>query len=104
MMEILNQGQLFCLSGLSSKKIPPNLKVQPEICGNPKKLSQPKRSAWRDATLLINELIYSLIWNVNGISQITLTDIHRHEELLPEHFAGMRRSPVRWNSHHIRYL
>jgi hypothetical protein len=40
---------------------------------------------------------------MNGIGQITLTDIHGHEELLPKHFAGMSRRPMRWNSNHIRY-
>jgi len=104
MVKIFNRGQIFCLSGLSSKKIPPNLKVQPKISGNPEKFCQPKSSAWCDAALLINELIHSLIRNMNGISEITLTDIHRHEELLPKHFAGMSRRPMRWNSNHIRYL
>ena len=103
MVKILNRCQLFCFGGLSPKKIPPNLKVQPKICGNAKKLRQPERSAWRNAALLVNELIYSLIRNMNGICQITLTDIHGHEELFPKHFAGMSRHPMRWNSNHIRY-
>ena len=103
MMKILNRCQLFCFGGLSPKKIPPNLKVQPKICRHTKKLRQPKGSAWRNAALLVDELIYSLIRNMNGICQITLTDIHGHEELFPKHFAGMSRRPMRWNSNHIRY-
>ena len=98
MMKIFNRGQLFCLSGLGSKKIPPNLKVQPKICENARKFCQSKRRAWSDAALLINELMYSLIRTVNGIRQITLTDIHGHEELVPKHFPGMSRRPVRWNA------
>jgi hypothetical protein len=103
-MEIFYQRQLFCLTGLRSKKIPSNLKIQPKICGDPEKLRQSKRGTWSDTPLLINELIYSLIWHMNGIGQIALTDIHRHEELLPKHLAGMGRRSVRWNSNHIQYL
>jgi hypothetical protein len=45
-----------------------------------------------------------LVGDVNGASEISLTDIHGHKKFLPKHFTGMGGRPMRWNSYHDAYL
>ncbi len=61
---------------------------------------QTKCSAWSYAPSLIHQFIYPLVGDVNGISEISLTDVHGHKEFLPKHLTGMCRLSMRWNSYH----
>ena len=56
---------------------------------------------WRNPSFLINQLVNTLIGNMNCPCKFTLGDIHGNKEFFPKHFAGMGGFSIGWNSHHI---
>ena len=75
-------------------EIPVALAVQPELWGGPEETREPKGSVGCDPTLPVYDLVDSWEGDVDPLSQLGLRHVHRLQELLEEHLAGMGRGAV----------
>jgi len=93
-------GKFTGFAQLGSVKIPPHLKIEPELRRDAKEPRQPQRRARRNPALLVNEFVNALIGHPDRIRELTLTDLKGLKKLRPEHFARMGGLPVAWNADH----
>jgi len=81
--------------GLQSvPEIPVALAVQPELRGGPEETREPKGGVGCNPTLSVDDLVDSWEGDVDPLSQLGLGHVHRLQELLEEHLAGMGRRAV----------
>jgi hypothetical protein len=74
--------EFYFLALLNPKKIPPKLEIHPERGRVSKDSGQAQRRARGHATPLVDQLVHTLIGNVDTIRQFPLRNAHRLEKLL----------------------
>jgi len=99
-----NAPELGCFGLLSSKKVPPKLEIHPERGRVSKDSGQAQRRARGDAAPLVDQLIHTLIGNVDTICQFPLRNPQRLEKLLQKHLAWVRRLSMGRYTYHFRLL
>ena len=94
----------FCQSILFGKlsmiQIPSQLQVHPKVGCHAEKFSQSQSRTGSDSPATMDDLIDSLIGDVNRVRQFTLSHPHRQQELLEEHLPRMRGRAISGHADH----
>src|SRR3972149_2796583 len=79
-------------------EIPGELEVEPELRLHTQQSFEPQSGVRGDPPFALDKLIHTRVRHAHPLGQLRLRQTERHQELLEQHFSGVSRGPMRWNS------
>lgn len=98
--DALDLIEFRCFIELRVIQLPSQLQVHPHVGAGAEVLGQAQCGVRCNATTAVHEFVHPLIRHADAVCEISLRESHRIEEFLEQHFAGVRRCPVRRDADH----